>query len=57
MYSFNIIRSNIVSVVPACAKYASRGGPAEEMKIILTWWWHKRMARTIKLRLSLYKNG
>jgi hypothetical protein len=26
------------------------------MKAILEWWWKKRMARTIKLRLSLYRN-
>jgi hypothetical protein len=26
------------------------------MKAILEWWWKKRMARMIKLRLSLYRN-
>jgi hypothetical protein len=27
------------------------------MKTILAWWWQKRMARMIRLRLALYRHG
>jgi hypothetical protein len=30
-------------------------GRVEEMKAILAWWWHKRMARAIAVRLALYR--
>jgi hypothetical protein len=28
-----------------------------EMKAILSWWWHKRMARAITMRLAMYRSN
>jgi len=27
------------------------------MKLLLAWWWHRRMARAISVRLALYRQG